>query len=119
MRAVLIIDGDSCFRDTVEVVIRSRGLQAFAIDNAVRAADLSKSEGVNPELVLIDVSFPERGLQESLALIRKSWSDVPIVGMSTRKLSDPPAGVQMLLRKPFGTSELWSVINRYFSDQAG
>ncbi len=118
---VLLIDDEPRIRRFIRAGFELYG--GFTIHEAVNAAEGLHAATFNaPDLIILDLSLPDRPGTEVLDLIR-SWSNVPIIVLSTEaneeeKVRLLEAGADDYVLKPFGVAELIArgraALRRYF-----
>jgi len=106
-----VIDDERAVREVTRLLLEDAGWQ-------VRAA-ASGDEGIamvaaaRPDIVLLDLTMPERGGVAVLRDLRARHPDLPIVlmsGYSEAALVDEGLGAVPFLAKPFGAEQLYQRI---------
>lgn len=118
---VLLIDDEPRIRRFICAGFELYG--GFTVREATNAAEgLHAATFNSPDLIILDLSLPDRPGTEVLDLIR-SWSNVPIIVLSTEaneeeKVRLLDAGADDYVVKPFGIAELIArgraALRRYF-----
>src|SRR5438105_3930236 len=105
---VLVVDDEPPIRRFLRVSLEAAGHRVATADDAAEALATTKSE--KPDLVILDLSLPDRSGFEVIAEIRKH-SPVPIIVLSARsdersKVEALDLGADDYIGKPFGMPEL-------------
>jgi len=108
----LVVDDEEDVRDLVAVVLRHAGLRVTDAPSGVAALDMLR-DGLDPDIVVLDVQMPEMDGWDTLASIRADLRtrDVPVVMCSVRA---QPAdiergralGCDAYVTKPFAIEDL-------------
>ena len=79
---VLVVDDTDSSRDVTERILRFHGVKAVGARSGIEA--LTLIEGVDPDLVLLDVSMPGMDGLTLLERLRQNprWHEVPVVMMT-------------------------------------
>jgi CheY-like chemotaxis protein len=79
---VLVVDDTDSARDVTERILRFHGVKAVGARSGIEA--LTLIEGVDPDLVLLDVSMPGMDGLTLLQRLRENprWHEVPVVMMT-------------------------------------
>ena len=105
---VLVVDDEPQIRRFLRLGLEDQG---FAVLEAATAAQaLRAAVAARPELVVLDLSLPDREGFEVLRALRE-WSQVPVLILSVRsreeeKVTAFELGADDYVVKPFGMSEL-------------
>ena len=118
---VLLIDHESRIRRFIRAGFELYG--GFTIQEAADAAEGLRAATFDaPDLIILDLSLPDRPGSEVIELVR-SWSNVPIIVLSAEaneeeKVRLLEAGADDYVLKPFGIAELIArsraALRRYF-----
>jgi two-component system, OmpR family, KDP operon response regulator KdpE len=118
---VLLIDHESRIRRFIRAGFELYG--GFTIPEAADAAEGLRAATFDaPDLIILDLSLPDRPGSEVIELVR-SWSNVPIIVLSAEaneeeKVRLLEAGADDYVLKPFGIAELIArsraALRRYF-----
>jgi two-component system, OmpR family, KDP operon response regulator KdpE len=118
---VLLIDDEPKIRRFIRAGFELYG--GFTVQEAEDAAEGLHAATFNaPDLIILDLTLPDRRGSEVLELVR-SWSNVPIIVLSAaanegEKVSTLEAGADDYVVKPFGIAELIArsraALRRYF-----
>jgi len=105
---VLVVDDEPPIRRFLRVSLEAAGHRVATADDAAEALATTKSE--KPDLVILDLSLPDRSGFEVITEIRK-YSPVPIIVLSARgdersKVEALDRGADDYIGKPFGMPEL-------------
>lgn len=115
---IVCIDDGATIRKAVEMILQQHGYEATSISNPLKA--LSLVFQLKPDLILCDISMPELDGYEICAMLRKStaFRQTPIVMLTGRdgfidRVRARMVGATDYLTKPFGESELLTLVERY------
>lgn len=121
---VLLIDDEARIRRFIRAGFELYG--GFTVQEAADAAEGLRAATFNaPDIIILDLSLPDRPGTEVLELIR-SWSNVPIIVLSAEaneeeKVRLLEAGADDYVLKPFGIAELIArsraALRRYFKSE--
>lgn len=105
---VLVADGDRRIRNLINVTLQAHDYKCITANSGENAILLASSN--NPAVVLMELNLPDMDGTELIQKIR-SWSDVPIIIISSRtedhdKVMALDAGADEYLTKPFSVEEL-------------
>ncbi|SRR6266496_498652 len=117
---VLLVEDDPGVREGLAEIIRSEGYAVVTCPDARIAMDLLISGADLPRLIVLDFMMPNMdgwGFLDERS--QRPWlRDVPVVGISASQRlverSEPPAGVDDLLKKPFKVESILHCIEKYF-----
>ena len=105
---VLVADGDRRIRNLINITLQAHDYKCITANGGESAILLASSN--NPAAVLLELNLPDMDGTEVIRKIR-SWSDVPIVVVSSRledhdKVMALDAGADDYVTKPFSVEEL-------------
>lgn len=105
---VLVVDGDRRIRNLINVTLQAHDYKCITANGGESAILLALSN--NPRAVILELVLPDMDGTEVIRKIR-SWSDVPIIVVSTRskdydKVMALDAGADDYVTKPFSVEEL-------------
>lgn len=105
---VLVADGDKRIRNLVNITLQAHGYKCITANGGESAICLTSSN--NPTAILLELNLPDMDGTEVIEKIR-SWSDVPIMVVSTRhedhdKVMALDAGADDYVTKPFSVEEI-------------
>ena len=117
---VLVADGDRRIRNLINITLQAHDYKCITANSGESAILLTSTN--NPATVLLELNLPDMDGMEVIRKIR-SWSDVPIVVVSTRcedndKVMALDAGADDYVTKPFSVEELLArirVLNRRYT----
>ena len=117
---ILVADGDSRIRNLINITLKAHDYKCITANSGESAILLASSN--NPGVILLELNLPDMDGTEVIERVR-SWSDVPIIIISTRredhdKVMALDAGADEYLTKPFSVEELLArlrVINRRYN----
>ncbi len=115
---VLVVDDNRTNADMVAALLRRAGMQAEIANDGASGIDKTLSGGF--DLVLMDMQMPDMDGLEATRRIRAQPAPrfVPIVAMTANALASDrerclEAGMSDHLAKPFGLTDLWSLLARW------
>lgn len=115
---IVCIDDDLAIGKTVEYTLQAKGYQVTAIQNPVEA--LTQIFQIKPHLILCDLAMPELDGYEICGMLRKStaFRQTPIIMLTGKdgfidRVKARMVGSTDYLTKPFGTSELLMLLEKY------
>lgn len=108
MRKILVVDDESSIRKLLKVSLEANGYQI--IEASTGNEGIQKVIEERPEVVLLDLSLPDRS---GLTVIRevRQWSNIPIIILSVldqdqNKIEALDGGADDYITKPFSVPEL-------------
>ncbi len=113
---VLVVDDHQEIIDLLRDILESEGYQVSSAESGEQALTLL-SQGVRPDLILLDIMMPNMSGYELCAQIRREW-DMPILFLSAKgKPVDKVVGLEIgaddYITKPFDTEELLARIRAH------
>jgi CheY-like chemotaxis protein len=110
MRRILLIEDDTDAREAIVEALGREGLSVLAADEGRKALELA--EVAKPSLILLDLMTQGMTGWEVLEQRRRSpaLARIPVVVMPGS--SEPVAGAEVVLRKPFSVDALLEVVRR-------
>lgn len=108
MAAVLLIDDDMEFGETLALGLRSQGFDVMRSATGEGGAEAAARD--HPALILLDLGLPSMDGMSVLRYVR-GWSSAPVIVISARgdessKVAALQAGADDYVTKPFGIAEL-------------
>jgi two-component system KDP operon response regulator KdpE len=105
---VLVVDDEAALARALAINLKARRYDVDVARDGRSALDLAARK--RPDVVLLDLGLPDMDGVEVIAGLR-GWTDVPIIVLSARQLSDDKvealdAGADDFVTKPFGMDEL-------------
>jgi PAS domain S-box-containing protein len=121
---VLVVEDEEGVREVVGRMLERLGFQVLQAADGVDAIHLFDQHEGTVAAVLLDLSMPRMGGQETLHRLRQRSADLPVVLMSgyteqevAAKILDRAGGAVGFLQKPFLPDDLSSVL-RHVSESA-
>lgn len=115
---IVCVDDGLTVRQAVEQILDTQGYEATSIGNPLRALGLLFQ--LQPDLILCDIAMPELEGYELCAMLRnsKAFCQTPIVMLTGKdgfldRIRARMAGATDYLTKPFGPSELLTLVEKY------
>ena len=117
MSSILVVDDDTQVLDVMSEMLRLEGHQVSIAENGLQAVE--QMRGAQFDLVITDLIMPEKEGLETIADIRKSSQQLPIIAISGGGRMGPMdyletarhIGADATLAKPFGRQELITTVS--------
>ena len=108
-RSILIIDDEDLFREDLAVLLRRAGYEVFTACDAKSGLDVSQNK--RPDIVLCDLSLPDRSGVDILSELRSVGPDTPVIMITAYGDMDTALGAFRMgavdyLLKPVSQDEL-------------
>lgn len=116
--AVLIVDDDPFMREAIALTLEVAGYEVRTAANGAEALDLL--EKAPTALLITDLQMPTmdgRALTAAARARQPDLSMLVISGAEDAAEAAAASGAQALLAKPFGRSELLTVVTRLLSER--
>ena len=110
--AILVVDDDEDVRAVTVATLESLGYAVTPIESGRSALD-ALTNGLRPDLILLDYLMPDMNGIDTLREIRRKWPHIRFLMMTGYADSDAisaEAGREKILKKPFTVVELASMI---------
>ena len=111
-RRVLVVDDDPDVRRFLSASLETLGFVVVVAEDGERG--LAVLEGADPDLVLVDFAMPGMNGAQMAQVVRARRPDLPIIFASgysdTAAIENAVGRSAVLLRKPFGVSDLEAVL---------
>ena len=112
---ILVVDDEDGVRRTLRAILRKRGFEVLLAHNGRAGADVLRDQGERVSLVILDLTMPVMGGEQTFDLMRAIRKDVPIVLMSGYDETEAlvkTAGKDFtgFLQKPFTMDRLIHVV---------
>lgn len=121
---VLVVDDEAVVRDVSRRVLERGGYQVRLAESGRRALELLDQVHAEIALVVLDLTMPELSGEETLALLRQRWPDLPVILTSgysgeadTSRLAS--RGLAGFIQKPYGAGDLLRLVRRTLEPDAG
>ncbi len=117
MSAILVVDDDTSVLDVMSEMLRLEGHVVTVAENGQQAVDCVNA--ANFDLVITDLIMPEKEGLETIADIRRQYSEIPIIAISGGGRVGPTdyletarfIGANATLAKPFARQELIQTVD--------
>jgi CheY-like chemotaxis protein len=108
---VLVVDDDEDVRDAMRELLQRKGYAVRVANDGHQALELLAITET-PCVVLLDLVMPVMDGWQFLASVQSNplLAQIPVVIVSAHAATHAPAGSVGLLRKPFGTAELFAAV---------
>ena len=119
MKKILIIDDDLDILETIGTLLEYEGFTIFAEDTVENG--IAKIKEVSPDLILLDIMFPEkktRGFEAAIE-IKKLYPDIPIFALTAInreyafEFNQEDMKADEFLNKPVKIDRLLKLIKEY------
>jgi signal transduction histidine kinase/FixJ family two-component response regulator len=116
-QTVLVVDDEELVRNACRRILGQAGYRVLLAENGRRALELLESSAGAVQLVLLDLTMPEMGGEETLARLRKGWPQLPVVlssGYSPEEArsGQPEWALVDFLQKPYASTTLRETVAR-------
>lgn len=116
MEHVLVVDDNREITDLLQDILESEGYQVSTAESGEQVLDMLR-DGLEPDLVLLDIMMPNMSGYELCASIRRDW-EMPILFLSAKgKAVDKVVGLEIgaddYITKPFDAEELLARIRAH------
>ena len=120
MSRVLVIDDQKFVRDTISLILKTKGFEVIEADSGI--VGLKKLETFDFDLAIVDIYLPGMDGVKVIKQIRERVPDLPIIAMSGVQLNSsdrtaldffsmlPALSTIPCLKKPFRPKELTEAI---------
>ena len=110
---ILVVDDEESVRTAIAGLLAQAGYVVLEAANGSAACELATRQPAPVDLLLCDLVMPHVGGRETVARLRRCWSDLEVVFVSGRASRDEVATERAeLLEKPFLAEELLASIRR-------
>jgi PAS domain S-box-containing protein len=116
---VLVVEDEEGVREVAERMLQDIGLDTIPAEDGREALDILDRVGESINAVLLDLSMPRMGGQETLRRLRQRWPHLPVIMMSgyteesvAPQFSDAGPGMTVFLQKPFLAEDLVGIFRR-------
>lgn len=118
-KRILIAEDDVDILHVMKIILESAGYEVEATSNA---RDVIEGHREPPDLVILDKRMPEMDGTEVCKLLRQipDTKNIPVIMISAAhdlRAAAADAGVNDILRKPFGMHTLLQMVNKHISEQ--
>jgi PAS domain S-box-containing protein len=118
-RTVLVVDDEAMVRNVTRRTLERAGYRVLQAENGRAALELLESTHQEVGLVLLDLTMPELGGQETLALMHDRWPGLKVMLSSGYSAyvgtgGEPQAGLVGFIQKPYLPGELLEAIQKAF-----
>jgi DNA-binding NtrC family response regulator len=123
-KRILIADDDAQIRTLLRTVLEAHGYIVSHASDGTEAASLIRNEA--PDLVVTDIFMPEADGFEVLAVIKKSYPDMPVIVVSGSQITPivdflhlaGRLGAYSVLQKPFRPQELVDAVKQALNEKS-
>jgi signal transduction histidine kinase/ActR/RegA family two-component response regulator len=116
---VLVVEDEQGVREVAERILQDFGFETLEAVDGKDALDVMQRAGDKVSVVLLDLSMPRMGGQETLRHLRELRPDMPVIIMSgyteeavAEQFSNNGPGMTAFLQKPFLAEDLMDVLRR-------
>lgn len=123
---VLVVDDEETVRTVTKQMLEQRGFTVITANDGKEAIEVFRSHVDETDVVILDLTMPRLGGEDTFRELRRLKSDVKVVMMSGYNEQDVTSrfsgkGLAGFIQKPFGQRTLAEAIRGVFNpdDQAG
>jgi PAS domain S-box-containing protein len=116
---ILVVEDEEEVRDVAERILQDFGFETVTAVDGRDALDVMEREGDRVTAVLLDLSMPRMGGQETFRRLRESRPELPVIMMSgyteqvvAPQFSGPGLGLTAFLQKPFLAEDLMDILRQ-------
>jgi PAS domain S-box-containing protein len=116
---VLVVEDEAGVRQAAERMLQDFGFETLSAADGRDALEVMEREGGSVTAVLLDLSMPRMGGQETFRRLREMHPNLPVIMMSgyteesvAVQFSEAKSGMTAFLQKPFLAEDLISVLRR-------
>jgi CheY-like chemotaxis protein len=117
--AVLAIDDDSEFLQTIRDLLRTHGLDVYIAASGPKGLNILASAPENLRVLLLDYKMPQFDGMDTLRYVHQIRRNVKVIAVTAIPLNQLPEefrrGVDKLIFKPFQTTDLLAAIEEFTS----
>jgi DNA-binding NarL/FixJ family response regulator len=122
-KQVLIADDDSRVRRIMKAILARTDVVVCGEAGNGREA-IEKAKALKPDLILLDLAMPEMNGAEAASVLKKEMPEVPIIVFtmydeSIGRYLMSAVGVDVVLSKPDGVTQLVSAVESIFDRKPG
>jgi PAS domain S-box-containing protein len=116
---ILVVEDEEGVREVAERILLDFGFETLVAVDGREALDIMEREGDRVTAVLLDLSMPRMGGQETFRRLRESRPELPVIMMSgyteqvvVPQFSGPGPGLTAFLQKPFLAEDLVDILRQ-------
>jgi PAS domain S-box-containing protein len=116
---ILVVEDEEGVREVAERILQDFGFDTIVAVDGRDALDIMEREGDRVTAVLLDLSMPRMGGQETFRRLRESRPELPVIMMSgyteqvvAPQFSGPGPGLTAFLQKPFLAEDLMDILRQ-------
>jgi PAS domain S-box-containing protein len=117
-QTVLIVDDEPMVRNVARRILERAGYRVLLAENGRVALELLQTEHQEVGLVVLDLTMPELGGEETLALMHDAWPSLKVLlssGYSAESAAGQGAtGLVGFIQKPYMPAELLEAVGKAF-----
>jgi two-component system, cell cycle sensor histidine kinase and response regulator CckA len=117
---VLVVDDEEGVREVAERVLQDTGFDTISAADGRQAIEIMERIGGRITGVLLDLSMPRMGGQETLMRLRAQYPDLPVIMMSgyteqvvAEQIGGSDSGNTGFIQKPFLAEDLVALFRRF------
>ena len=108
---MLLVDDQEEFLEVGQLMLEALGYTVVLANNGREALSLLQQDGLDPDLVILDMVMPEMDGKEVFSLMRQIRADIKVLLCSGYRLDDRAeelfrCGCQGFIQKPFDICQL-------------
>jgi two-component system cell cycle sensor histidine kinase/response regulator CckA len=116
---ILVVEDEEDVREVAERILQDFGFETVTAVDGRDALDVMEREGDRVTAVLLDLSMPRMGGQETFRRLRESRAELPVIMMSgyteqvvAPQFTGPGPGLTAFLQKPFLAEDLMDILRQ-------
>jgi two-component system cell cycle sensor histidine kinase/response regulator CckA len=116
---ILVVEDEEGVREVAEHILQDFGFETLVAVDGRDALDVMEREGDKVTAVLLDLSMPRMGGQETFRRLRENRPELPVIMMSgyteqvvVPQFSGPGPGLTAFLQKPFLAEDLMDILRQ-------
>jgi CheY-like chemotaxis protein len=120
---LLLVDDVDMLRETLGHALQQRGMQVEGAANGAVGLEMFRADPDRYTAIVLDVTMPVMDGKETLARIRRTHPDVPVILVSGYTEANVAAALShddrtLFLQKPFGVTDLLEALRALRGDTA-
>jgi CheY-like chemotaxis protein len=116
---ILVVEDEEGVREVAEHILQDFGFETLVAVDGRDALDVMEREGDKVTAVLLDLSMPRMGGQETFRRLRENRPELPVIMMSgyteqvvVPQFTGPGPGLTAFLQKPFLAEDLMDILRQ-------
>jgi PAS domain S-box-containing protein len=116
---ILVVEDEEGVREVAERILQDFGFETITAVDGRAGLEVMEREGDRLTAVLLDISMPRMGGQETFRRLRESRPELPVIMMSgyteqvvAAQFNGPSHGLTAFLQKPFLAEDLMDILRQ-------